>query len=185
MLAWSVQVGAPWGNRAVLLAPAPSATPTPTATTVPTTAPIATPVPSTSGTGDQHVVGTMTGSLTTQYTTETPGPDGVAHIRGGVLTGTSTANDPRATGTVEFTFNLDTYTNVGSEWATATIRNDQGAWDGTCTGGSWDAGNTSLMSCWLLGSGAYKGYTFFFQQSGHDVSAEIEGIIYPGSPPKP
>jgi hypothetical protein len=41
------------------------------------------------------------------------------------------------------------------------------------------------MSCWLLGSGAYKGYTFFFQQSGHDVNAEIEGIIYPGSPPKP
>jgi hypothetical protein len=110
MLAWSVQVGAPWGNRAVLLAPAPSATPTPTATT----APIATPVPSTSGTGDQHVVGTMTGSLTTPYMS-TPGPNGMTYIRGGVMTAMSAANDPRASGVATFTFNLDTYTNVGSE----------------------------------------------------------------------
>ncbi len=158
-----------------------SATPTGS----PTAAPTPTPWPSSPGTGDQRVVGTMTGSLTTPYTTETPGPDGVGHIRGGVLTGTSTANDARATGAVEFAFNLDTYTNVGSEWATASIKNAQGAWDGTCSGGSWEAGNRSLMSCWLTGSAAYKGYTLYFQHSAVGTQADFDGIIYPGSPPKP
>jgi hypothetical protein len=163
---------------------APTATPAAVVTPTPTAAPTPTPWPSSPGTGDQHVVGTMSGSLAAPYTTETPGPDGVGHIRGGILTGTSTANDPRATGTVEIAFNLDTYTNVGSEWATATFKNGQGAWEGTCAGGGWDAGNRSLMSCWLTGSGAYKGYTFYFQHAAYDVRAEFDGIIFPGTPPK-
>jgi hypothetical protein len=161
------------------------ATQPPTAAPTPTPVPTPTPWPSSPGTGDQHVVGTMAVSLTKSYTTETPGPDGVTHLRGGQATGTSTANDPRITGAVTIAFNLDTYTNVGSEWATMTLKNDQGTWDGTCGGGSWDAGNRSLMSCWLTGSGAYKGYTTYFQHAALDVSAEFEGIIYPGAPPQP
>lgn len=161
--------------------PTPTATPTPTPTPVPSVTP--TPAATTDGQGDEYVTGTETIALTTGYSQTKVGD--VTQIRGGVVTVTATMNDPRVSGTGTFAFSLDVYTKVGPEWGPFHLENAQGAWDGTCTGGSWDGGNAAMRSCWLVGSGTYKGYTYYLQGSLTDAGSLVQGIIYPGSPPKP
>ena len=170
--------------------PAPStasADPTPTATpmTTPTPPSIATPkpVPTTDGQGDEYVVGTETVGLKTPYT-ETKVGD-VTQLRGGVLAIKATMNDPRVSGDATFSFSADVYTKVGSEWGSYHLETANGAWEGTCSGGTWDNGNGAMWSCWLTGTGAYKGFTYYRQFTGDASGTRVEGIIYPGSPPKP
>ncbi len=171
-------------------APAPAATPAQTPTPAPeptaTPAPTPTPVPSTSGTGDQYVIGTETGMvLVTGYTSTKVGD--ATQMRGGVLTATQTMNDPRVTGKVTYSnVSLDTHANVAPEWMDGRVENAGGAWEGTCTGASWNAGNAADGTCWLVGSGAYKGYTYYFHHTygGTEIN-NVQGIIYPGTPPAP
>jgi hypothetical protein len=160
-------------------------TPAPTATPAPSATPAPTPVPSTPGTGDQHVIGTETGVvLVTQYTSTKVGE--VTQLRGGVLTSTQTMNDRRVSGNATYTVSLDTYAIVAPEWMTARLENDGGAWEGTCTGASWDAGNAADGTCWLVGSGGYAGWTYYFHHTyGLGDGTNVEGIIFPGTPPKP
>lgn len=61
--------------------------------------------------------------------------------------------------------------------------NADGAWEGAVTAGTWSGGNASDMSGWLVGSGAYAGYTYYVHFWGAAFSYDVEGIIYPGSPP--
>jgi hypothetical protein len=168
--------------------PSAASDPTPSAATAPdptpTPTPTATPVPTTDGQGDEYVVGSWTVGLMTPYT-ETPRGD-VKELRGGAVSITSTMNDPRVSGGATFAFSVDAYTKVRQERGTFQLTNADGAGDGTCTGGSWDSGNSAIWSCWLTGSGAYKGYTAYLQIIGHGAfSEDVRGIIYPGSPPKP
>lgn len=170
-------------------APATStATPTTAPLVTPSPAPTPTPVPPTDGQGDEHVIGTITSAvLSTPYArTKVDRTDGVTEeIRGGVVTFTYAMNDVRVTGPATFTFGVDLYTVVGSEWATLHLETDKGAWNGPCTGASWSEGDGLLESCWLVGSGGYKGYTYFLVMTGPDSGGTVEGIIYPGAPPKP
>jgi hypothetical protein len=95
-------------------------------------------------------------------------------------------NDTRVTGKVTYTVSLDTYTNVAPEWAKGRLENDGGAWEGACAGMAWDAGDKADGTCWLVGTGGYTGYTYFFHHTyGLEAVNNVHGIIYPGSPPKP
>jgi hypothetical protein len=166
--------------------PSPSAAaadPTPTATPTPVPSVTPTPVPTTDGQGDEYVVGTETIGLKTPYTETKVG--NVMQLRGGVVAITAMMNDPRVSGDATFAFSADLYTKVGSEWGSYHLENANGAWDGTCSGGTWDNGNAAMWSCWLTGSGDYKGYTYYRQFTGGDAGSQVQGIIYPGSPPKP
>jgi pyrimidine-specific ribonucleoside hydrolase len=150
----------------------------------PTTAPTPASVPSTGGTGPAHVAGTATSSLTTPFTQTQEGD--ITQFRGGIISGTDTMDDPRVSGTETVHLSVDGYgTDVGTEWATSRLVNAGGAWVGRCSGGAWAAGGASAVACWLVGSGGYTGYTYYVSNSTSGSSGVIEGIIFPGSPPKP
>ena len=168
-------------------APIVTPSPAPTSTPARTTAPTSTPVPPTDGQGDELVIGIITSAvLSTPYTrTKVDRADGVTEeLRGGIVTFTFATNDVRATGTATYTFAIDLYTVVGSDWATLNMATDKGAWAGPCSGGSWSEGDGLLVSCSLAGSGDYSGYTFYLVLTGPDDGALIKGIIYPGPPPE-
>jgi hypothetical protein len=178
-LAVTAQVGGPW-NRPAPVIPAPTSAPAPAATPAPTATP--TPVPPTDGKGDERVVGTFTMDLSTPYTQSVVGD--VVRYRGGVATVTLSMNDGRVSGTAAYSFSVDVYSVAGSEWGSLDLVTDQGSWKGPCSGGSWTAGSGLLLSCWLSGSGAYDGYTYYLVLSKPvGESPAAEGIVYPGEPP--
>ena len=65
------------------------------------------------------------------------------------------------------------------------LENANGAWEGTVTGASWNGGYTANDSGWLVGSGAYAGYTYYVHFWGSGYNYLAEGIIFLGSPPAP
>jgi hypothetical protein len=163
---------------AVTGAPTPAPTPSPTET------PTATAVPQTDGEGDEAVVGEL-GKPTPirEWTTYMVG--GVPHQRDGLVGMTQTMNDPRVTGGVEFTLNLDLYPKVSSRFGKWTLTNSGGSWAGPCTGADWAKQDAFAWGCWLTGSGDYAGYTFY-QSVIKEVGQApvIHGVIYEGAPPK-
>lgn len=167
-----MQVGAPWDLRG------PAAPhPTPTATASPT------PVATTDGVGDEYVTGTMSFSPVENGTETKVG--NVTQLRGLVFTGAWTMNDARVNATGTARLSVDEYTNVCSEWGTMRLENANGAWEGTVTAGAWNGGETTNFSGWLVGSGAYAGYTYYVHFWGSGYSYLVEGIIFQGSPPAP
>ncbi|HJW21004.1 MAG TPA: hypothetical protein VJ506_01105 [Candidatus Limnocylindrales bacterium] len=166
----------------------PPASPTAAAAT-PTIAPTPTPPAMTDGQGPEHFTG-LPGTepyLEVQYTI-TPVGD-VEQYRGGVSAWDFKTTDPRMQGHASFAFSLDAHGTLGPEWGTVTITNTDGRWAGTwtgkCAGGTWNTGDWIVFSCWLVGSGQYKGFSAYYSIS--DIgpgSASMEGIIFPGSPPK-
>lgn len=76
-------------------------------------------MPTTGGTGNVYVTGTMSFS-TTAAGTETKTGD-VTQLRGLVLTGTCAMNDPRVSGTSTARLSVDEYTNLGPEWGTVRL----------------------------------------------------------------
>jgi hypothetical protein len=153
--------------------------------TPPPAGPTPTPMPTTDGQGPEAVRGLETGGdLLETYTVTNVGD--VYQYRGGVASLTDAMNDPRVDGSVTFTFSIDAYDSAASEWGTMKVENKAGSWDGPCTGGTWAEGGGIAWSCWLTGSGAYDGYTYY-KQSSKEVAAEfldIIGVVYPGDPPK-
>jgi hypothetical protein len=191
LLAWSVQVGGPWDRRSsVVPPPAPTETraTAPTAAATPSSTP--TPAPTTDGVGPEHVSGTEVVSVQT-YGASVRAVDGVTQMRGVVATSVDTMNDPRVTGTGVIHGENDSYQgendsdgSVGPQWGTYRLENAEGAWEGTWTGALWGSGMVSDVTAWLVGSGAYEGYTYYFHARGTNPM-EVEGIIFPGSPPAP
>jgi hypothetical protein len=183
LLAWSVQVGSPWDRRSsVVPPPAPTETPAtaPTAAATPSSTP--TPVPTTDGVGPEHVTGTELVSVQTYGTSV--GVDGVTQMRGVVARTTDTMNDPRVTGTGTVNGENDSYGSVGPQWGTYRLENAEGAWEGNWTGALWGDGMVSDVTAWLVGSGAYEGYTYYFHARGANPM-KVEGIVFPGLPPAP
>ena len=171
--------------------PTPAATPalTPAAATAtpappdPTGTPVATPTaaPSVGPMDPAYVTGTGTLSQTSPGTTTPDGDctrlDGVA----GESTGTST--DPRVAGATRFTMSALDCGGVGFEWGTMSLTTADGAWEGTCTGGFWADEANGNRSCWLVGSGAYKGLTYYVNPRNVGDSVTVEGVILPAAPP--
>ncbi len=179
LLAWSLAVGGPRRDQSYVV---PS--PTPTATTAMATSTV-TPEPSTDGEGDEYVVGTETSTVTTDYA-ETKVGD-VTQLRGATLATVATMNDPRVSGTGTLRFSADLYpAAVGPLWGTYHLQNGQGAWDGPCRGAGWQAGDLGARACWLTGSGAFAGFSYYLQVASLGTSlsdAGVRGLIFPGSPP--
>lgn len=178
---------APQAPAADLAAAPAAATPAPTSTeiTPPPANPTPTPMPTTDGQGDEVVRGKMVlGALMQNYTITKVGD--VEQYRGGEVVLSDTMNDPRVDGTVTFTFSVDLYGVAASEWGTMKVENGNGAWEGPCTGGVWAEGAGIAWSCWLTGSGAYDGYTYYkqTQMDTTDLYAKVIGVVYPGDPPK-
>ena len=170
--------------------PTQSGTPTPaptvadpTSTPAPSEQPTATPVPMTDGEGPEYVVGTSSLNVTKEGTSTVVGD--VTQLRGQEMMAPETMNDPRLAGMTHITLNADVHGSVASEWGTSRIETTEGAWQGSWTGASWNDGVATSVSGWLIGSGAYEGYTYYFHVFGPSMPFRVEGIIYPGSPPAP
>jgi hypothetical protein len=64
-----------------------------------------------------------------------------------------------------------------------------GAWDGTCSGMARDRAHAITADCWLAGSGAYDGLTWYrqftwrFADHWSYTGGIARGVIYPGQPP--
>jgi hypothetical protein len=141
-----------------------------------------TPKPMTDGEGPEYVTGTDSALRVTQSGTETV-VGGVTQIRGQEMESLETMNDPRVSGTSRITLNGDLHDPVMAEWGTTRLENADGAWEGTWTGASWDAGGATNVSGWLVGTGAYAGFTYYFHVFGPSTPYQVEGIIFEGSPP--
>ncbi|MCI4355237.1 MAG: hypothetical protein L3K06_07730 [Thermoplasmata archaeon] len=189
LLAWSAQVGAPWDRR-LSVVPLPIATPpaVPAATPDPVTpAPARTPRPATDGQGDEYVIGTAT------FRVVAPGTSNWKYqLRGFVTASDQTMNDPRVTGTGTLRLSVDPSGAVLKEWGTFRLENAAGAWEGTVTGVSWTGtvtgstwtgGNPSELTGWLVGSGAYEGWSCFYHVRTFGTGNQVDGIIFPGAPP--
>lgn len=172
--------------------PTPAASPavTPAAATAtpappkPTGTPVATPTaaPSVGPMDPAYVTGTGTLSQASGGTTTTVGActriDGVV---GGSAAGTVT--DPRVAGATRFTISALDCGGVGFQWGTMSQKTADGAWEGTCTGGLWANESESSLSCWFVGSGAYKGLTYYMHSRNIGESVEVDGVILPAAPP--
>jgi hypothetical protein len=175
LLAWTIQVGAPWDRRtSIIPPPAPTATPT----AAPTSTPARTTTP-TDGKGNEAVTGTERVSVVTYGTSARVGE--TTQMRGVVATTVDTMNDARVTGTGTVNGENDSYGSVGPQWGTYRLENTDGAWEGTWTGALWGDGLASEVAAWLVGTGAYKGYTYYMHARGTNV----DGVIFMGSPPAP
>jgi hypothetical protein len=181
-------VAAACGAAATTL-PAPTGTPTQAATDAPaptvaaTARPAPTPMPTTDGVGPEYVTGTSSLSVTKEATQKVVG--NVVQYRDQEMTDTGPMSDPRLAGSSVITLNGDMYGDVMSEWGTTRIENADGAWEGTWTGASWNGGTATSVSGWLVGSGAYEGYTYYFHGYGSSPPYQMEGIIFEGTPPTP
>lgn len=162
--------------------PAPTVADT-TPTQAPTDEPTPTPVPMTDGKGPEYVVGTNSLTVIKNGTSTVVGD--LTQLRNQEMTAPGTMNDPRLTGVTHITLNANIHGSVASEWGTSRIETTEGAWEGTWTGASWNDGAATSVGGWLIGSGAYEGYTYYFHVSGPSMPFQVEGIIIPGSPPAP
>lgn len=175
-------------GAAATSSPAPTGTPTQAATSTPsptaeaTARPTVTKSPMTDGAGPEYVTGTDSALRVTQSGTETV-VNGVTRVRDQQMQSLSTMNDPRVSGTSFITLNGDIHGIVMAEWGTVRLENPDGAWEGSWTGAAWNDGNATTVSGWLVGSGAYAGYTYYFHTYGESTPFATEGIIFEGSPP--
>lgn len=175
MLTVSLAVGGWWPFRSSVVPPGPTASPSPTV--------LSSPAPTPDPLGRAHVTGTEAVAVQTGYATTVVGA--VTQLRGGTLSVVTDANDPRATGTGTFAYSVDVTGDVGVEWGTYHLEAAGGAWDGPCSGSTWDAGNAAVGTCWLTGSGALAGFTYNRSYSWIPGRTWVEGVIYPGPAPRP
>jgi hypothetical protein len=161
-------------------ASAPTASPASTGAPLPTAKPTPTPVPTTDGAGAEDVTGTQGFSRIVRGSVTNVGD--VMQLRGNEVDTIDTMNDPRVTGTGTVRGNADLFGSVGPQWGTYRLENADGAWEGSFTGILTEAGAVSEVTAWLVGSGAYEGYTYYFHHLGSGT-LKVDGIIYPGSAP--
>jgi len=154
--------------------------PTPGASASPSESPSPSPSPVIMPSTATYVAGTETISVTTPGVQALAGH--VTRLRGRIVVSADTMNDPRVTGTGTMNANADMYGAVGPQWGTYRLENAGGAWEGTWTGALWDGGTATNVSGWLVGSGAYEGWTYFVHVWGTS-SFQVEGVIFNGSPP--
>lgn len=164
-------------ERQGMMLPAPSASPVSLAASTP-------PDAATDGVGSEVLSGSLTLAMTAPYTESRAA--GVTRLRNGVITTTARMSDPRTSGTGTWLVNADRYVVTGPWWGTYRLENAGGAWEGTCSGSLGDAGAGAALSCWLIGSGAYDGYSYYLSAAGSDTGPDdVRGVIVPAAPPEP
>ena len=163
-----------------------TATLAPTATPAPTPTPRPTPVPIAYGAATV-VSGTESCTFEKEGTTTLVGE--TYQYRGAILKCTDTSNDPRVSGPVTYTWEYDGWAQgTHVQWGTGRLENAGGAWDGTMTG-SYSLPRGDMLLFWFKGSGGYEGlsYAMWAVLPPAEVAwtYEVDGIIFPGSPPAP
>jgi hypothetical protein len=158
---------------------APTATP---ALSDPTSTPARTAAPSVGPMEPAYVTGTAILSQTNPGTTTLDGD--CTRIDGVVVEATGTNTDPRAAGgKTSFTISGIDCGGVGFEWGTMSTTDADGVWKGPCTGGMWNSEDASNISCWLVGSGAYRGLTYYMHARNVGNLVDVDGVILPAAPP--
>ncbi len=156
----------------------PAATPTPTPTPAATSM---APVPT--ATFLDHSGWTFF-SATQTLTVVSPGTtDPAGHTTGIAIATVDRAPTPRASGNGRFTLESDRSGDLLVEWGTYQLDTSLGSWQGTCRGTAEN--DARELTCWLAGSGGYAGFTYTFNLRASGNAGEIQGLIYPGSPPEP
>ena len=140
------------------------------------------PSPSPSSDPAVRVEGETTVSVSTQPEEDYSGP--VGHLRGLELSTYDAMSDSRVSGIGHAIIDADDYGDIGPEWGTFRLENDEGAWQGPVSG--FYSSADSHVAGWLQGEGAYAGLSYYFSMvldnSGYN-SAVVTGLIYPGDPP--
>jgi hypothetical protein len=174
-------VAAACGSGAATATPSPDLVPAASTTPVGTPkdiTPSATPVPSVEPMAPAKVTGAAT-LIQTDEGTESGTGDRL-HISGMVVKSTEESSDPRVDGgksTARVT--VDTVGDYGWETVEMVIEKDGGTWEGTCSGAIRGSGNASSLSCWLTGTGAYSGLTYYFHGLSMGTTSRNEGVILP------
>jgi hypothetical protein len=180
LLGWSVTGGGPFPIR-IWLGPVATPTTEPSPSPTPTFAPVVvapSPYPTPDGVGDEAVAGTETVSGPVSWL-----PSG---LQVGTITTRASMNDPRATGAGTWQVSAELRSGVGPAWGAYRLTSAGGAWEGSCTGALWAGGAAGTRGCWLVGSGAYEGYTYQLDATwSDDGTGDVSGVIYPGTPPAP
>ena len=184
-LALSLGAGAAWDRQSSVLpialaspsAPAPAShNPSPTPRPTPTVAP------------DAPANATGTGSSTVQSPgTITLDTKGIAHRQGVVIELTADMDDPRVTGTGTYQLDIDASGAFGFASGSLRLITADGAWEGSCTGSTWNDLRAGDLSCWLVGSAAHAGLTYYLDHrfgAGSEPDA-FSGVILASTPPSP
>lgn len=175
---------------------APSAGPTGSTTTSTSVAP--TPTPTVASEAEKFGPASLVkgqASCFISFGDTTTSGDGTIHARDGSVVCKFMMNDPRVTGESKETWLGDMWAGeqdrrILIQWGSTVLKTAGGTWKGTYSG-SWD-GSEDYISYWLRGSGAYTGLTFHaWLVTGQAIpqgeavwNRLVEGIIYPGDPPK-
>jgi hypothetical protein len=191
-IGWSLTGGGPFPVRILVGNPP---TPTATRTPGPIPTPTGTPTPTIAPMAPAFVTGTATSTQLSPRATP-PAEGNLPPWSGAVLGVVTKMDDPRASGTGTFYVKVDAGhgTTIGFLSGTFQLDATAGAWDGRCSGAAWD-GITPFydgwagarLSCWLTGSGAYTGLTFYldYRFAGPVQPDELLGTIVPVEPPSP
>ena len=107
----------------------------------------------------------------------------VMQMRGNEVDTVDTMNDPRVTGTGTVRGDANLFGTVGTQWGTYPTRRRR-ALGGDMNRHPHGSGAVSEVTAWLVGSGGYDGYTYYFHHYGWGT-LQVEGFIFPGSPPAP
>ena len=180
---WSLTGGGPIPVR-IWLGPVP--TPTAAPTPSPTPSPTPTPTPTVAPDAPAYVTGTGIRTMQSAGTT-TLDKNGIAHTLGVVIGFATNLDDPRVSGTGTYRLSVDASGSLGFTHGTFRLDVPGGAWEGTCTGSTWNDLGAGNLSGWLVGSGRYAGLTFYLNHRfiGGSDPDQLLGTIIPGEPPSP
>ena len=142
------------------------------------------PVASPPAAGAVHVTGTEEFvAITTPATVTTVG--NVVQWRDMVVELKDTMSDPRVSGKGTCFCNLDKYPGGAVQFGQYRLENEGGTWEGTFAGMIYSGGIIEDASAWLVGAGGYAGLSYYFHFNGSNGTYQMDGLIFPGSPPTP
>lgn len=130
-----------------------------------------------------HVTGT--GEVSLQSSGSTRLVDGVDRTTGIVIVTTDTTDDVRANGTGVFELRVDGSATLGFVSGTLHLESALGAWDGPCTGATWDGVPNGRLECRLAGSGAWDGLAYYRTTRTTATGTSVDGVILPDATPAP
>jgi hypothetical protein len=170
--AWGLSVGGGRRTAQVVVPPVATVTPAPAA-----------PTPTPDPLRDAHVSGDPLVTVASPGETSQVGDE--TRVTGIVYDLQEDVDDPRVAGFGTLT--LDTRGTASMSYGSGDIHLDgaDGAWDGTCTSSSWDDGRSISLSCWLTGTGAYQGLSYYRHSLSSAGSSSFDGLILSAPPPSP
>lgn len=93
-------------------------------------------------------------------------------------------DDPRVAGFGTLT--LETAGTADMSYGSGPIQiGGADGWEGTCSSASWEPGTYLALTCWLTGTGAYQGLSYYRYSVNGGTSSDVEGLIMSAPPPSP